>query len=96
MSAEGIATWRKNRAKLHDSIQDCAAPSDDDLIGSAGATGAVLTHWVLVAEFVDTNGEAWLARRNSENMTQWLREGMLNNALGSETWQEDRDVEEEE
>lgn len=90
MSAEGEAAWQVSRGELHDAIQRHAVPSEMDAPG-----GALLTGWCIVAEFVDVRGERWLARRESEGLTAWAREGMLHNALLSDTWKPDADVEDD-
>lgn len=93
MSEEGEARWKENRVGLHDAIQRFARPSDEDLLEENESAASIVTNWVLVAEFVDTNGERWLARRESEGVTRWCVEGLLHNALYSDTWSSDKDVE---
>jgi len=48
--------------------------------------GSLLTNWVVVAEFVAPDGEPYLIRADSENMTVWLRAGMLQDALDNFDW----------
>jgi hypothetical protein len=62
---------------LHSAIQANGDPS---------LPGALLSHWIIIAEWVDDEGEPWLSRRSSENMTTWLRRGMLHDALDEATW----------
>ncbi len=49
-------------------------------------TDSMTTGWVIVAEFMDSDGKKWLSRADSQGMTQWLREGMLWDALNSDEW----------
>lgn len=84
-------SWKEQRDALHKCIQREAMPSDRELARDAGASGAVLTNWVIVAEFVDVQGERWLARRDSEDLTLWGRQGMLHNALLSDEWHPDEE-----
>ena len=48
---------------------------------------AVLTSWVVIAEFMDEDGKKWLSRADSEGTTQWHREGMLWDALHAGDWE---------
>ena len=81
-------SWTQKRAALHEAIQRDAAPSDEP--------GAVLTGWVLIAEFLDTEGAKWLAMRSGpEELTAWAREGFLHRALYDDSWERDAWADEE-
>jgi hypothetical protein len=57
-----------------------------------GLTG-LLVGWVVIAEWVDEQGDAWLARFNHDGCTAWQRTGYLQHAL--EDWGEGEEEEEE-
>lgn len=67
--------WKEHQQELNNAIQEHSGPME------AGAEGSFVTKWLVVAEFMDPNGEKWLALRNSEGMTTWDRNGMLHDAL---------------
>lgn len=46
--------------------------------------GAVLTGFVLVIEWVDTDGERWLQREHPPESTVWQRLGLLEAAAAAE------------
>lgn len=48
---------------------------------------ALLTRWVVIAEYVDDENKPWLSRIDSEGMTVWLRKGMLFDALHDDDWE---------
>lgn len=70
------------RPTLHEAIQASAHENDDEI------TGALLTGWVVVAEFTDTDGLRWLSKITSEGSTTWQTQGFLHNALYDE-WASD-------
>ena len=43
--------------------------------------GSVLTGWVVVAEWMDPNGETWLSGLKDQNTSIWKRDGMLHHVL---------------
>jgi hypothetical protein len=43
--------------------------------------GAVLTGWVLVSEWMDTDGERWLTKGHSASKAEWEAAGMHHEAL---------------
>lgn len=49
--------------------------------GNAIADGALLTGYILVAEWVDPDGQRWLSRGASTGTTSWQRAGWLHEAL---------------
>jgi hypothetical protein len=63
--------------------------------GAIGSTGpqalhgeGMLTGWVLVAEWMDTQGERWLSKFASEGSTQWQIQGYMHHSL-YESWDDD-------
>jgi hypothetical protein len=60
------------RDKLHTALQD---------IGPSDRPGALLTGWALVTQWVDTDGETYLARVHSETIPTWTANGMWHEAL---------------
>lgn len=42
---------------------------------------AVLTGWVLVAEWMDEEGEKWISKGCADNLTTWAANGFLHEAL---------------
>lgn len=59
------------RDAIHEAIQRNAALSDE----------AILTGWVLVAEWMDHTGERWLSKAHSASTTSWSAGGMHHEAL---------------
>lgn len=49
--------------------------------------GDHLVSWVVVAEWLHLDGERSLSMSNSEDMTPWLRRGILTDALEEEGWE---------
>lgn len=47
---------------------------------------AILTGWVVVAEFTEDDGERVLTRVQAEGITSWARQGLLYNALQEDHW----------
>lgn len=45
------------------------------------AEGALLTGWVVVTEWMDGNGEKWLAKSHSPNVANWVAAGYHHEAL---------------
>jgi hypothetical protein len=60
--------------------------------------GAMCTNFVLVAEWVDSNGDFWLSTHGDEGIPPWRVEGLLSYALSevSETFATDDDEDEDE
>jgi hypothetical protein len=48
--------------------------------------GAILTGWVVVAEWMDADGGKHLTRLSSKPVTTWLVAGMLHEALYGGDW----------
>lgn len=59
------------RDALHNAIQEHAP------IGSE----ALLTGWVLVAEWVDHDGERWITKAHAASTSAWAAKGMHHEAL---------------
>lgn len=59
------------REALHEFLQN-------DL---ASERPAVLTGWVVVAEWMDDDGEKWLSRAHSASLTEWHANGLHHEAL---------------
>jgi hypothetical protein len=66
------------RDAIHDAIQEHAP------IGSE----AVLTGWVLVAEWMDHDGERWLSKAHAASTPAWAANGMHHEALHGQ-WPDD-------
>lgn len=62
------------RAAVHEAIQHNMA------IGKE----AILTGWVLVAEWIDCDSERYLVRGHSADLTAWHAKGMHHEALHGE------------
>lgn len=43
--------------------------------------GSLLTGWVVVAEFMDPNGEKWLTRLSHPGSSVWTTDGLLHYGL---------------
>lgn len=69
---------------LHAAIQEHACP----------LPGAFLTGWVLIAEWVDTDGKRWLSRRMADDTTPWAADGMFHAGLSDDWADGDEDDEE--
>jgi hypothetical protein len=59
------------RDAIHDAIQHHAP------LGSE----ALLTGWVLVAEWMDPHGERWLSKAHAASTSDWAAKGMHHEAL---------------
>lgn len=62
------------RDAIHDAIQEHAPRGQD----------AVLTGWVMVAEWIDHQGERWLTKGHSQSTANWAASGMYHEALYGE------------
>lgn len=79
------------RKRLHDSIQGTNDQDDE-------VQGAVLIGFVVVGEWMDSEGGRWLTRMDGTNggeaaLTTWQSQGYLHNALND--WPTDYDQDEE-
>jgi hypothetical protein len=63
------------RDAIHEAIQQNARTAED---------GAVLTGWVLIAEWMDEDGERWLSKGHAAHTAHWSAKGMLHEALFGE------------
>lgn len=59
------------RDAIHAAIQEQAPRGED----------AILTGWVLVAEWMDHQGERWLSKGASASLAQWSARGLHHEAL---------------
>jgi hypothetical protein len=59
------------REAIHAAIQQNASLAGE----------AILTGWVLVAEWVDHSGERWLSKAHAASTTNWAAGGMHHEAL---------------
>lgn len=66
------------RAPIHDAIQTVGPEPENP------GRAALLTKWVLVAEWAVEDGDCWLSRISSADLRSWEREGMLHNALNTD------------
>ena len=77
---------------LTHAIQE-TGPHTEDEPSEGMEDGAVLTGWVLVAEWLSVDGSSWISRLDGdaagEPLTSWRREGLLHNALFDPTWHRD-------
>lgn len=68
------------RDAIHEVIQKHAAMSTQD--------GAVLTGWVLVAEWMTPDGDRWLSKAHAAGTTAWAARGMMHDAIHGRGWEE--------
>lgn len=61
------------RDALHDAIQQHGRYDETD--------GAMLTGWVMVAEWMDQSGERWLSKGHAAHTAHWSAKGMMHEAL---------------
>ena len=66
------------RDAIHEAIQQNATLAEE----------AILTGWVLVAEWVDHSGQRWLSKAHAASTTDWTARGMHHEALHGE-WPSD-------
>lgn len=63
------------RDALHEAIAANSAHVQEE------AGGAVLTGWVIVSEWMDRDGDRYLAHCRSESTTAWAMRGMLGDVI---------------
>ena len=66
------------RDALHDAIQ-ANARHVQDVSG-----GAILTSWVVIAEWMDNDGERYLSHCRAPSTTSWTAHGMMHDVLHGE------------
>jgi hypothetical protein len=71
-----------DRALIHEALERAKPRAIQGLT-------SVLTGWVVVAEYMDADGDKWLSRFQSEGMTTWSRAGLLHEGLQGSTWDAD-------
>lgn len=49
--------------------------------------GDYLVSWIVIAEWLHTDGQRSLSMSQSEEMTPWARRGILEDALTEEGWE---------
>lgn len=68
------------RDALHAFLQEQGPPPDgdsgEDVIGTA-----VLTGWVVVEEWMDSDGDRWLTRGYAASKAKWEADGMIHETL---------------
>ena len=64
----------ERRDRIHALLQELGPPDDEQ-------AGGLLIGWVLVMEWVDTNGEKWLSRGHSAEISTWHASGLYHEAL---------------
>jgi hypothetical protein len=64
------------REAIHEAIQ-AHAPS---------GRKAILTGWVMVAEWMDPEGDRWLSRAHAASTTSWAANGMHHEVLHGDGW----------
>lgn len=71
--------------RIQDALQDVgpppADPDDEEDADIAGT--AVLTRWLVITEWMATDGTRWIAKIRSESTSQWDADGMALYALRS-------------
>jgi hypothetical protein len=70
-----------DRDRVNTALQDCRPHEDME--------GALLTGWVVVAEWTDREGKQWLSRFMDEHSSSWKVSGMLRHAIAGyedSTW----------
>ena len=68
------------RDAIHEALQEHMPRGQD----------AVLTGWVVVAEWIDHDGERWLSKGHAASTSAWTAAGMLHEALHGK-WPEDEE-----
>jgi hypothetical protein len=69
------------RDALDEAIQANAADVHD------ASGGAILTGWIVIAEWMDKDGERWLSQCRSASTPSWTARGMMHEVLHGE-WPE--------
>lgn len=64
------------REAIHEALQKNLPRGED----------AILTGWVLVAEWIDHDGEQWLSKGHAAGTAPWTAAGMLHEALHGTNW----------
>lgn len=67
---------QKVRPELDDVIRDHPTEKGDYLVS-----------WIVVAEWLHTDGHRSLAMASNEEMTPWLRRGILEDAIEEQGWE---------
>jgi len=67
---------------IHEAIQ--SSTEDSDL------AGGLLTGWVLVCEWMNTDGALWMSRLTSDGLPTWRSDGMLEHTK-SGSWPEEEE-----
>jgi hypothetical protein len=70
------------RDRIHALLQELGPSSE-------GYEGALLTGWVVLSSWVDTDGETWLAMGHAAETPRWTAKGMMHEALFAEYEDED-------
>jgi hypothetical protein len=73
---------RERREAIGDFLQQLGAPDVD--------RPAILAGWVLATEWVDDNGDRWLARGWSPDMPKWHAHGLIHEVLYG-SWADDQE-----
>jgi hypothetical protein len=63
-----------SREAIHEALQEHMPRGED----------ALLTGWVIVAEWVDHEGERWLSKGHAASTSSWTAKGMLHEALNGD------------
>jgi hypothetical protein len=66
------------RDELHAFLQQQGPPREDEDVPEGAA---VLTGWVVVAEWMDEDGTRWLSRGWSASKAKWEADGMIHEVL---------------
>jgi hypothetical protein len=79
-------------------VSDDSDPSRDAIHaclqqqGVASRPGALLTGWAVVTQWVDPDGETWLARGHSATIPYWGAKGLWHEALYGDWPEPDDDL----
>lgn len=63
------------RDAIHEAIQANQGHVKD------ASGGAILTGWVVVAEWMDKDGDRWLSKCRAATTTAWTADGMMHDGL---------------
>jgi hypothetical protein len=66
------------RVTLDDAIADALVPD-----------GHVLTHFVIIGEYMAPDGERFMFTDQADTTVEWQRQGLLHNALFEYDWEDD-------
>lgn len=73
-------TLADDQERIHAALQECRPEVED---GLGPDDGSLVVGWVVVSEWMATDGQRWLTKLTHENCTTWQQQGYLHNALNT-------------